>query len=396
MPAGRSRSVMRSPGSVAGHWGMPRRRNGPAATLSRSLLIALGAAALMFAAAPVASAQSSARELRISHQFHPTGDARGRAARVFAEELALRAPELKARVYPQLELGMTRDEQMDDLQSGKLDLAVLPLVFGVKKVPEFSLALLPGLVPNLATANALKQSEVYTKLQAVAAANGLRIVTWWWMRGGFATAKEVTGPASVKGMNLQSCGLAQRVLASAGAKVGDDPWGEITMRLEMGALDGVAVPYEDFISMKLADNAKFGTFGGPSILTCFSPMMMSKKTWDRLTPDQQRAVDEAAEVADTYFQTSQVEAEKRARTAFRRAGASVRSLSHDEYLEWLQHAQKTAWLDYVKVSPQARDLLNTAIRVILMDIGAREDTIDTLMPEEERVVRRVRPGTTSR
>ena len=110
MPAGRSRSVMRSPGSVAGHWGMPRRRNGPAATLSRSLLIALGAAALMFAAAPVASAQSSARELRISHQFHPTGDARGRAARVFAEELALRAPELKARVYPQLELGMTRDE----------------------------------------------------------------------------------------------------------------------------------------------------------------------------------------------------------------------------------------------------------------------------------------------
>ena len=233
----------------------------------------------------------------------------------------MRAPELKTRIFPQLALGLTRDEQLDALQEGKLDFAVLPLVFGVKKVPEFSLALLPGLIPNLATARALKNSAVHAKLQAMAAANGLRIVTWWWMRGGFATAKEVGGPVSVKGMKLQSCGLAQKVLAGAGAKIADDPWGEISMRLEMGALDGVAVPYEDFISMRLADHAKFGTFGGPSILTCFSPMLMSKRTWDRLTPEQQRAVEEAAEVADTYFETSQIEAEKRALSAFQRAGA---------------------------------------------------------------------------
>ncbi len=335
--------------------------------------------------------QAYAQDLRISHQFHPTADARGRAARVFAEELLLRAPELKVSLHPQLELGMSRDEQLDLLQSGKLDFAVLPLVFGVKKVPEFSLALLPGLVPNLATANALKSSEVYTRLQDVAAKNGLRVVTWWWMRGGFATTREVKGPSSVKGMHMQSCGLAQRVLASAGADVADDPWGEISMRLDMGALDGVAVPYEDFMSLKLAEHTKFGTFGGPSILTCFSPMLMSKRVWDRLSVDQQRAIDEAAAIADGYFQTSQVEAEKRARAAFRRAGASIRSLTHDEYLEWLQHAQKTAWHDYVKVSPTARDLLNTAIRVILTDIGTKEDMISTLAPEPEKLVERTPP-----
>lgn len=335
--------------------------------------------------------QARAQDLRISHQFHPTADARGRAARVFAEELLLRAPELKVSLHPQLELGMSRDEQLDMLQSGKLDFAVLPLVFGVKRVPEFSLALLPGLVPNLATANALKSSEVYTRLQDVAAKNGLRVVTWWWMRGGFATTREVKGPSSVKGMHMQSCGLAQRVLASAGADVADDPWGEISMRLEMGALDGVAVPYEDFMNLKLAEHTKFGTFGGPSILTCFSPMLMSKRAWDRLSLDQQRAIDEAAAIADGYFQTSQVEAEKRARAAFRRAGASIRSLTHDEYLEWLQHAQKTAWHDYVKVSPIARDLLNTAIRVILTDIGTKEDMISTLAPEPEKLVERTPP-----
>lgn len=327
---------------------------------------------------------AAAQDLKISHQFHETSDARGRASRIFAEELMLRAPELKARIFPQLSLGLSRDGQLDALQAGKLDFAVFPLVFGVKAVPEFSLALLPGLIPNLTTARALKGSQVHDKLQAVAAANGLRIVTWWWMRGGFATAKEVTGPASVVNMKLQSCGLAQKVLSAAGAKIADDPWGEITMRLEMGALEGVVVPYEDFISMRLADNAKFGTFGGPSILTCFSPMLMSKRTWDRLTPEQQHAVDEAAEVADAYFETSQIEAEKRALAAFQRAGAQVRPLSHAEYIEWLQLAQRTAWDDYAKVSPAARDLLNTAIRVILMEMGTKEEVITSLFANDDK------------
>jgi TRAP-type C4-dicarboxylate transport system substrate-binding protein len=336
--------------------------------------------------APAAAQQAalaSARELQISHQFHETTDARGRATRVFAEELTLRAPDLKTRIFPQLAIGLSRDEQLDALQAGKLDFAVLPLVFGVKRVPEFSLALLPGLIPNLATARVLKGSEVHAKLQTIAAAHGLRIVTWWWLRGGFAATSEIGGPGSVKGMKLQSCGLAQRVLAAAGAKVADDPWGEISMRLEMGALEGVAVPYEDFISMRLHEQTKFATFGGPSILTCFSPLLMSKRTWDRLSPDQQRAVNEAADVADAYFETSQIEAEKRALAAFHKAGGQVRSITHQEYMAWLHLAQRTAWADYIKVSPASRDLLNTAIRVILSDMGTREEVISSLYADEE-------------
>ena len=368
--------------------GWSRRVRQPSLAIVRKIPhLGLALGACLLALAWPGARPAAAQELQISHQFHETADARGRASRVFAEELALRSPELKTRIFPQLALGLSRDQQLDALQAGKLDFAVLPLVFGVKKVPEFSLALLPGLIPNLATARALRGSEVHAKLQAIAARNGLRIVTWWWMRGGFASAREVSGPVSVKGMKLQSCGLAQRVLAGAGAQVSDEPWGEISMRLEMGALEGVVVPYEDFISMRLHQHAKFGTFGGPSILTCFSPLLMSKKTWDRLTPEQQRAVDEAAQVADAYFETSQIEAEKRALGAFRRAGAQVRSLTHEEYMGWLGLAQRTAWADYVKVSPASRDLLNTAIRVILTDLGAREEVITSLFAGEEETTR---------
>ena len=329
------------------------------------------------------TAPAAAQELRISHQFHETGDARGRASRVFAEELALRAPELKSRIFPQLSLGLGRDEQLDQLQAGKSTSRCCPWCSASRRCPSFSRTA-AGADPDLATVRALKGSEVHAKLQEVAAANGLRIVTWWWMRGGFAASREISGPASVKGLNLQSCGLAQRVLAGAGARVAEEPWDEIPMRLEMGALDGVAVPYEDFISMRLHQHAKFATFGGPSILTCFSPMLMSKMTWDRLSREQQHAVEEAAAVADAYFETAQIEAEKRAYAAFRKAGAQVRSLTHDEYVGWLALAQQTAWADYVSVSPASRDLINTAIRVILTELGTKEELISALFPEEDK------------
>jgi len=111
---------------------------------------------------------------------------------------------------------------------------------------------------------------------------------------------------------------------------------------------------------------------------------MSKQTWDRLTPEQQTAVGDAADVADTYFETAQVEAEKRALAAFQRAGAKVRPLTHAEYIAWLQLAQRTAWTDYAKVSPTARDLLNTAIRVILMELGTKEEVISSLFAKDDK------------
>ena len=109
-------------------------------------------------------------------------------------------------------------------------------------------------------------------------------------------------------------------------------------------------------------------------------MLMSKKTWDRLTPEQRQSIEDAAEVSDTYFETSQREAEKRALAAFRNAGANVRSLTHDEYINWLQLAQNTAWTDYVKTSVASRDLINTAMRVILTQLASKDELVDAIVP----------------
>jgi TRAP-type transport system periplasmic protein len=322
-------------------------------------------AALLMLLLGVPIVPAGAQELRISHQFHSEDDSRGRAAWVFAAEVMRRAPEVKITIHPQLSIGFTRDEQLDALQSGALDFAVLPFIVPSKKIPEFSLALLPGLVPDLAAARALKGSKVHAKLQDIAAANGLRIVTWWWLRGGFAlAAPRAMTTGSVSGLKFQSCGLMQDLLTSAGAQLGDEPTSEVPMLLEMGALDGAALPYEEFVALRLHEHVKSAIIGGPSLVTCFSPMLMSKKTWDGLTPKQRQAIEDAAATSDAYFERAQIELEDRALVTFNKAGAQVRGLTQEEFSDWLGLARQTVWARYGETSDLSDELMSIGSEVI--------------------------------
>ena len=292
----------------------------------------------------IAVVSATAQELHVSHQFHAQDDSRGRAAQIFAMEVVRRSPELKIVIHPQLSMGFTRDEQLEALQAGALDFTVLPFFVPSKKIPEFSVALLPGLVPDLAAARALKASVVHAKLQDIAADNGLHIVTWWWMPGGFALAgTRGVNPISLSGLKFQSCGLMQNLLAAAGAQLGDEPTSEAPMLLDMGALDGVAVPYEEFVALRLHEHAMLGTFGGRSLVTCFTPMLMSKKTWDRLSQRQRQAIEEAAVASDAYFENAQIEIQARGIEAFKTAGVEVRNLTDQELTDWFNLARQTVW-----------------------------------------------------
>ena len=96
----------------------------------------------------------------------------------------MRAQGLKFRVYGNSSLNIKPGDLLDALQNGKLEMAVYPLVYAVPKVPEFSLAGLPGLVPNLVAAQALKNSEIYAILRSIAEENGIRILALLWNPGG--------------------------------------------------------------------------------------------------------------------------------------------------------------------------------------------------------------------
>ncbi|UEM04625.1 TRAP transporter substrate-binding protein DctP [Skermanella rosea] len=316
--------------------------------------LALGAALTLSAAA------AGAQTLKISHQWKAQTDARDRAVRVFVEEVGKKAPDLKFRIFPGRSLIQNPVAQFDSLQNNSLEMAIYPLVYAVGKVPEFSITIMPGLVSNLDEAVKLKDSAYHKRLQEIAHANGVHIVTWWWTPGGFASKnREIQGPDTVSGLKMRAADpYFETVLQAAGASVQSMPSTEIYSALQTGVLDGVMTSAESFVSMRIYEQTSNATVGGDNILfMLLQPLIMSKQAWDNLTPDQQKAFEEAATVSEEFFNGLQREADLEMKRAFEEAGADVRPLTDAEFEAWVDLARETAWKKFETEVPNGKELI---------------------------------------
>ena len=334
-----------------------------------SALLAWSSTALLalVVAASAALEPASARDFKISHQWPAEVDARDRAVRVFVKEVMARVPGTSFHIYPQLSLKMKAEQQFEALQSGTLEMSVYVLPYAVKKVPEFSLAVLPGLYPSVPIARALKGTKVSDQLQAVANAHGVQIVAWWWVPGGFASRnREIGGPETVKGLRLRGGDpLFDSRLRKAGAIPQELTSDQIYLAMQAGTLDGALTSYETFVSTKIYEHAKYFTAGSPGIWMFSTPLLMAKPVWDSLSAAEQHAFEEAAAISEDYFAGTQNEAEKTFIETFTRAGAKYHKFTFEEYLAWLHVAQQTAWREYLAISPTTELMLKEVVETIL-------------------------------
>lgn len=326
----------------------------------------IGAGALGLAAAwavPAAQAQT----IKISHQWRAEADARDKATRIFVDEVKKRTSGLNFRIYPSRSLIADPIGQFDAMQSGALEMAVYPLVYAVGKVPEFSITILPGLIRGLDQAVALKNSKYHDTLQEIAHKNGVHIVTWWWTPGGFATKdRAITGPKSVDGLKMRAADpYFEQVLQQAGASVQAMPSSEVYTALQTGVLDGLLTSSESFVSMRIFEQTKHATVGGKNeIFLLLQPLVMAKAAWDKLTPEQKKAFEEAATVSEKFFNTNQKEASETMIREFKKAGADVRELTDAEYDAWVKLSKETAWERFKKNIPNGAAMIATVEQAV--------------------------------
>jgi TRAP-type C4-dicarboxylate transport system substrate-binding protein len=322
------------------------------------------------------------QEIRIAHQWAEGSDGRDRAARVFAQEVEVRTS-MKLRIEANASLKPA--ELLTALQARRLEMAVFPLSYAVAKVPEFSLAGLPGLVPDLDAARELKGSQMHVTLQTLAEAKGIRILTWWWVPGGFFTKDmQIFGPTSVLRLRMQAASpLFERTLKAAGATVVDLPMTEVAAAMQSDKLDAVVTTYETFMSLRLAGQAKFATIGS-SLFMDFCPLVMSLDAWKKLTPEQKKAFQEAADISDAYFDAVERDLTRRMERTLRRSGVSIWRMSQEDYLAWLQLAQQTSWAQYATINPRAKELLLATVRTVLAARSDNDTVIDSIFGEDKK------------
>jgi len=323
---------------------------------------------LLFAImATVFAGQASAeRILKASHQFPGgKGDVRDEMVQMIAREVAAADVGLTIRVYPGKSLYKPK-EQWSAVAQGQLDITALPLDYASGRHPQFSATLMPGLVKNHEHAKRLNQSPYMDEIKKIINDAGVIVLADAWLAGGFGSTKKcILNPADVEGQVMRAAGPAfEQMLAAAGSSIASMPSSEIYTAMQTGVLDAANTSSGSFVSYRIYEQVKCLTAPGEHALWfMYEPVLMSKKTWESLTPEQQEAVKAASKKAEDYFFEEAKGLDSKMEEVFRQAGVEVVTMSEEQANAWIAIAKETSYKNFAENVPGGAEIIEKALAV---------------------------------
>lgn len=332
-------------------------------SIARACALAAGLACAVSVAAPALAQDIT---LRASHQFPGgKGDPRDEMVQMIARDVMAANVGLKIQVFPGASL-YKANEQWGALTKGQLDISSFPLDYASGRVPQFSATLMPGLVRNFDRAERLNTSPFMQEIKKIVEAQGAIVIADAWLSGAFASKKGcITGPDSIKGQVTRAAGPAfEQMLAAAGASIASMPSSEIYSGMQTGVLDATNTSSESFVSYRLFEQVKCLTAPGANALWfMYEPVLMSKQVFDRLKPDQQKAILDAGKKAEAWFAQEVRKGDQKLMDTFRKAGVEVVEMSASDYDAWLKVAQASAYKNFADKVKGGDELIRKALSV---------------------------------
>jgi len=198
-------------------------------------------------------------------------------------------------IHHSRELGDER-QVVEGLQLGTVHLTITSTGPLGGFVPEMNVVDLPFLFRSPEHAYQVLDAEIGRALLAKFEAVGIKGLAFW--ENGFrhiTTAKRpVRAPGDLKGLKIRV--MENKVHQAAFRQLGCDAtpmaWGEVFTSLQQGLLDGQENPIPIIYTFKLNEVQKYVSLTGHVYSP--APVLMSKKTWDRMPADIQRIMRETA------------------------------------------------------------------------------------------------------
>ncbi len=312
-----------------------------------------------------ASAQAQVT-LKASHQF-PGGkhDIRDDMVLMVAKEAKDAGVGLTVQVYPGASLFKPK-EQWNAMVNGQLDITLFPLDYASGKIPAFSATLMPGLIRSQDRAKRINNSPFMKMIRAEIEKNGVMVLSDAWFAGGLASKDGcIVKPEDMKGRKLRSAGPTfADMWKSAGASIVSPPSNEIYNAFQSGVINSTDTSLGSFQSMRLYEVTDCLTAPGNNALWfMYEPVLMSKKSFDKLDKKQQAAVLAAGKKAQAFYEGKADEVNEEAIKAFKDHKVKVVTLSDADYAAWLAVAKKSAYADFAKKVPDGEKLIDAALAV---------------------------------
>jgi TRAP-type transport system periplasmic protein len=326
-----------------------------------SILLAGVAATALLAAA--AQAQTV---LKASHQFPGgKGDPRDEMVQIIAKEVKAANVGLEVQVYPGASLFKPND-QWNAIVNGQLDMTALPLDYASGKVGAFSATLMPGLVRNHDRAARINSSPFMKEIKAKIEKAGAVVLADAWLAGAVASKKGcIRKPDDLKGQKIRSAGPTFAAMwQKAGASIVSIPSNEVYNALQTGVADATDTSSGSFVSFRLYEQVKCITAPGDNALWfMYEPVLMSKRSFDKLSKPQQEALLKAGKKSEEYFNTESKKLDDEMVATFKKNNVEVVTMTPEEYDAWVKVAQESSYKTFASEVSDGKKLIDAALAV---------------------------------
>lgn len=218
--------------------------------------------------------------------------------------------QVEVQVFPNAILGSERD-MIEGMQLGTLDIGLVSTAPIGQFSPKMMLFDLPFLFKDSAHAWKVADSWIGDELFAELKPIGIIGLAYWenGFRHVFTRTKEIKQPSDLQGLKIRTMENPIHVASfqALGAVPTPMAWGELFTALQQGTVDGAENSLVTIYTSRFQEVAKYvaltGHFYG------IAPLLMSKKTYDKLPKEFREAIMEAAREARDFQRKTTVDME---------------------------------------------------------------------------------------
>jgi tripartite ATP-independent transporter DctP family solute receptor len=255
-------------------------------------------------------------------------------------------------VYHSAQLGEEKDT-IEQTQAGVLDLNRVSMGPFNGIVPETAVPSLPYIFRSVEHMRHVMDGPIGEQILKAFEAHNLVGLAFYdsGARSFYNTKKDITSIADLKGMKfrvIQSDVFVDMVNA-LGANATPMAYGEVYSALETGVIDGAENNWPSFESAKHFEVAKHYTLDQHQIVP--EVLVMSKASWDKLSPGDQAIVRQAAKDSVVKMRELWDAQEKKSRDIVEKAGVKVSEIDKQPLID----AMKPVYEKYLS-TPELKDL----------------------------------------
>jgi tripartite ATP-independent transporter DctP family solute receptor len=250
---------------------------------------------------------------------------------------------IRLEIYPSAQLGGER-ELFESAQMGTVDLALGSTAPLANFDQSFLVFDLPYLFENRQHAYRALDGAFGERKFAGLEKSGM-VGLGYWDVGYFAIAnskKILQAPTDAAGMNIRVMEneIHMGWITAMNANPVPMAYSEVFTAVQNGTVDGLSTSISSICTSKLHTVAPFITDGA---IYGSIPLIMSKQTWDKMTPEYQQIVKKAAEETRDYERDLVEKAEIGYIDQMRKEGATVHLYTPEETAVWVNAVKAKVW-----------------------------------------------------